>query len=153
MENRAEIQGIIEDAFNSLTIHSSIFIDINGYKTTELIIPELLKNGIPSIGVGFNKNDGAMIICKINNNFDSNDHRKFERIFDIIFLGYSPESPHIYLHIGYIGKLYSWHTKSFEFSKIGDFKVIAAKMQSVWYVMKEIERAESDFFKKRVKNH
>lgn len=141
---------IIENAFSRLTINHSQFIDIEGHKTAEITIPELLKSGIPSIGIGLHEKSGALHIFKINNEFNSNDHRRFEIIFRIGYMRNNPDSNHVYLDMRFIGDSFHFHSGSFSFRGIGDFQTISRDMQCVCCVMKEIESAEQELLSSKI---
>lgn len=139
MRNQELVKQILKGAFENLTKSSSTFIDIHGYKTAELVVPELVQQGIPSIGVGLFETNKIMVF-----NVDENGFHPF---FSIAERAEKYGSDYTYLDIIFSREwATSHHSASYNYD-IGNFKEINEDLASALYVMNAIKKAEEELTK------
>jgi hypothetical protein len=131
MEKIEVLKEILINVFKKLSIFNSDFIDVCGYKTTEIKISNFLNN----IGIGINDDSSSLCVFMINKKLKVDDKQRFRLVFSISCDSESLKSSGQYLSIDFMNE-------SLKFKELGDIQSISEVFQSASYIMQEVEKAE-----------
>ncbi len=144
MKNKELVEKIFKRAFEDLTKDLNS-IDLHGYKTVELVAPELAQQGIKSIGIGLNESN-KIVIFKIDNDYKNTE--RFRPVFHIAEQAEKYGSEYTYLSIRICRE---WSDDKYDESNynydIGCFKGIYEDLAAVLYVINAIKKAEEELTK------
>jgi hypothetical protein len=131
IKNEVTVRFILVNTFFLLTGSSPAFIDLEGFKTAEIKF-----NGLETtIGLGFCESATIMKIFYIDNQYDKNDNRRFKPMLTI---GYKNLEDAIVWDVRFVNE-------PILIPAVGNFELVAANMQAMFWIMKIIAREECRF--------